>query len=102
MRSKESVLQIIIKIWKNKFKILEGLKNKVFKKKYVEKIYNERMEICKACPFIDNLGVHCYVPDTNPCCSKCGCNLNLKLRSLSSSCGDEENPRWNSVEKENN
>jgi hypothetical protein len=26
------------------------------------------------------------VPGTQPCCSKCGCSLSLKLRSLSSEC----------------
>jgi hypothetical protein len=31
------------------------------------------------------------------CCGKCGCSLKLKLRSLSSDCGDEQNPRWRAV-----
>ena len=85
------------KIWKNKWKILEGLKNRIFKKAYIEKIYRERLSICAVCPFIDVDGDDCYVPGTAPCCNKCGCELATKLRSLSSGCGDEENPRWHAV-----
>lgn len=55
------------------------------------------MAICKICPYIDNNGTKCYVPGTQPCCSKCGCSLSLKLRSLASGCGDEENPKWNAI-----
>jgi len=87
----------IIKVWKNKGKILEGIQNRLFRKEDVEVIHDERMEICKACPHIDTEGSKCYVPGTKPCCSKCGCSLALKLRSLSSDCGDEENPRWHAV-----
>lgn len=87
----------LIKLWKNKGKILEGIKNKVFKKEHVEEIASERLKICQICPHIDHAGTDCYVKGTHPCCSKCGCSLALKLRSLSSGCGDEENPRWNAV-----
>ena len=87
----------IIKVWKNKGKILEGIQNRIFRKEDVEVIYNERIEICKACPHIDIKGSKCYVPGTKPCCSKCGCSLALKLRSLSSDCGDEKNPRWHAI-----
>ena len=87
----------LIKVWKNKGKILEGVKNRIFKKEHIEEVFNERMEICKKCPFIDEKGDECYVPGTQPCCSKCGCSLSLKLRSLSSGCGDEENPKWDPV-----
>lgn len=85
------------KLWKNKWKILEGLLNRILKKQYVEKIYKERMEICKACP---SMGDDCYVPGTAPCCNICGCELETKLRSLASGCGDEENPKWDAVIKE--
>ena len=60
------------KLWKNKWKILEGLKNRIFKKQYVEKIYQERLLICTICPHLDEEGDKCYVPGTAPCCSKCG------------------------------
>lgn len=84
------------KIWENRNQILEGIKNNVFKNDDVEAIAAEREAICTACPHIDNTGSSCLVPGTQPCCGKCGCSLKLKLRSLSSACGDEENPRWDS------
>jgi len=55
------------------------------------------MDICNACPFIDHTGDKCYVAGTQPCCGKCGCKLAWKTRSLSSACGDEENPRWQAI-----
>ncbi len=85
------------KIWDNKNKILEGLKNKMFKSEIVETIAAERMSICNDCPFINRSGDLCIMIGTQPCCGKCGCSLSLKTRSLSSGCGDEENPRWNAV-----
>lgn len=87
----------LIKIWNNRDKILEGLSNSVFHKKHVEIIAKERMDICNTCEFIDRTGDKCFVPGTQPCCGKCGCKLAWKTRSLSSSCGDEENPRWNAL-----
>ena len=84
----------MLTIWKNRKQILEGILNKLFKKVNVEKIASKREVICKKCPFIDHTGYKCLVPGTDPCCSKCGCSLQFKLRSLSSTCGDTENPRW--------
>jgi hypothetical protein len=77
--------------------ILEGVKNNIVKSEHVEIIARDRMAICTACPFIDLEGSKCFVPGTQPCCSKCGCKLAWKTRSLSSSCGDEENPRWQAI-----
>lgn len=85
------------KIWQSRSQILEGFKNNLFKSEHIEQIAEERFAICKACPFIDLEGSDCLVPGTQPCCSKCGCSLKLKIRSLSSSCGDEENPRWKAL-----
>ena len=34
------------------------------------------------------IGHSCAVPGTAPCCSSCGCILNLKVRSMSASCPD--------------
>ena len=87
----------LLKVWENRDKILEGLNNSVFKKEHVEKIASERMAICEECPHIDRQGDKCFAPGTQPCCGKCGCKLAWKTRSLSSSCGDEENPRWNAL-----
>lgn len=91
---------LLIKLWKNKGKILEGLLNRLFPNAYVERIYTDRYIICMDCPELDLKGDKCYIPGTAPCCGKCGCELATKLRSLSSGCGDEENPRWHAVENE--
>jgi len=84
-------------IWSNKTKIFEGVKNSIFKSEHVEEIAAARMEICNACPHIDHEGDSCLVSGTQPCCGKCGCSLKFKIRSLSSSCGDEENPQWTAL-----
>ena len=60
-------------------------------------MYNERRAICQACIHRDDSGKECDVPGTAPCCNKCGCSLALKLRSLSSGCGDENDPRWDAI-----
>lgn len=73
-------------IWNNRGKILEGFRNKIFKDEHIEAIANERYKVCLACEHIDKEGSKCAVPFTNPCCSKCGCSLGLKTRSLSSEC----------------
>ena len=66
--------------------ILEGVKNKVFKKKDVEEIADIRWIQCISCPALDETGKHCAMNGTAPCCADCGCSLGLKLRALSSSC----------------
>ena len=80
----------VIKVWKEKGKILEGIRNNIFKKADVEHIAAERMDICNTCPHLDNEGSKCMVPGTAPCCNEkkggCGCSLSLKTRALSSDC----------------
>lgn len=87
----------LIKIWKNKGKILEGIKNSVFKQEHIEEIAAERLALCKACPHIDLDGTKCDVPGTSPCCSLCGCSLAIKTRSLSSQCALNFSRRWEVV-----
>jgi len=84
----------LIKLWKNKEKILEGLKNRVFKQEHIEEIYEERLVVCNGCPNKDDSGKYCYAPGTQPCCKVCGCSLQLLLRSLSSEC---EEGKWEAV-----
>jgi hypothetical protein len=84
----------VIRIWKEKNKILEGIRNNIFKKADVEHVAAERMETCLTCPHIDTEGSKCMVPGTSPCCGLCGCSLSLKTRSLSSYCDDK---RWDAV-----
>jgi hypothetical protein len=80
----------IIKIWKNKGAILEGITNSIFKKEDVEEIAQHRMQICNECDLLDVQGEGCMVPGTQPCCNEnkggCGCSLSLKTRALSSDC----------------
>ena len=85
------------KIWIHRKQILEGITNAIFKKTYIEKIANERLEICEQCELIDTTGNKCLIPGTQPCCSACGCKLYLKVRSLSSHCEHPEEPLWVAV-----
>ena len=65
----------IIKLYKNRNKILEGIKNNVFKTEHVEAVAAERMTICSRCQF---KGV--------TSCEQCGCVLEFKTRALADSC----------------
>lgn len=84
----------LIKIWKHKGQILEGIKNSVFKSEHVEEIANERNAICQKCDLIDRTGSKCVVSGTQPCCGVCGCSLAFLQRSLSSSC---EAGKWSAI-----
>ena len=44
-----SLRENIIKIWKSKGQILEGVTNSIFKREDVEQIAKHRMEICLFC-----------------------------------------------------
>jgi hypothetical protein len=76
----------IIKLWKEKGKIFEGLKNSMFKQEHIEDIASVRMDICNICPHLDTTGNKCFVVGTQPCCGECGCKLSFKTRSLASDC----------------
>jgi hypothetical protein len=81
-------------LWKNRKQIMEGIKNSVIRDEFVEEIASYRMDICTSCVRKDVDGKHCLVPGTAPCCNLCGCSLQFKTRSLSSSCPDH---RWFSL-----
>lgn len=85
------------RIWANRKKIIEGIKNKAMKDAFVEEIYKKRMAICKTCEHFDEAGTECVMPGTQPCCGACGCSLGWKARSLASWCGDETNIRWHAA-----
>jgi hypothetical protein len=80
------MLNNTIKIWKERNKIFEGVRNNIFKKEHIEEIAFSRNEVCVKCPYLDVKGDKCAVIGTQPCCSECGCSLKLKTRSLSSEC----------------
>lgn len=85
-----SLRENIIRVWKNKGQILEGVTNSIFKKEDVEQIAQQRMQICEKCELLDVQGDGCMVGGTAPCCNEklggCGCSLTFKTRSLSSGC----------------
>jgi len=87
----------LIKIWKEKGKILEGVKNSIFKQEHIEEIASTRMSICESCELIDRVGTKCYMVGTQPCCGDCGCKLSFKTRSLSSSCPKD---KWDALTSE--
>lgn len=80
----------LIRIWKTKNQIVEGITNSIFKREDVEEIAEQRMSICRNCKLYDEEGTGCMVSGTNPCCNQdmggCGCSLKFKTRSLSSAC----------------
>ena len=88
----------ITTVWKNKWHILSGVWNTIYKKRHIERVSADRLAICAFCPEIDLEGKKCMMPGTQPCCGKCGCSLALKTRDLSSSCGDLETPRWHAIQ----
>jgi hypothetical protein len=87
-------MNTFIEIWKARNQILEGIKNRIFTKEHIEEIAKNRLVICNDCDFIGKSNIACIVPGTAPCCSKCGCCLELKTRSLSSDCPEG---KWNAI-----
>lgn len=87
-------MKSVIKVWKAKGQILEGIKNNIFKNEHVEEIAKERWMICEGCPLLDKKGDKCLVPGTGPCCGSCGCSMGLKLRALGSECPEG---KWDAV-----
>lgn len=85
-----SLKENIIRIWKAKGQIIEGVTNSIFKREDVEQIAQERMRICLFCALYTETDNGCMVPGTSPCCNQdlggCGCSLKFKTRSLSSDC----------------
>jgi hypothetical protein len=84
----------LIKIWKERERILEGIKYALFKNEHVEEVAAERNEICQSCEFIDREGKKCFLKGSQPCCGVCGCSLQFLQRSLSSKC---EMGRWPAI-----
>lgn len=79
-------MKSVIKIWKAKGQILEGIKNNIFKTEHIEEIAAERLKFCEGCLSLDKEGDSCVVKGTAPCCGECGCTLKLAIRSLSKEC----------------
>lgn len=96
----------IITIWKNKWKIFEGLYNRLFMKDSPEirKIVKERLAICQSnkCGLYDAKGEgDNVVMKGKPACGGCGCNASIKASCMSCHCfladiGQE--PLWKAIE----
>ena len=84
----------IPKAWKNKGKILEGIKNRLFLTSDIREVADERLKICNKCPHLDKKGKECLIPGTQPCCALCGCSMGIKAYAMSSACDDN---RWSAL-----
>lgn len=93
----------VLKAWKNKGQILEGIVNKVFKNDDIEEIAAERLAICQSnlCGYYDPDGSsERAVMKGSPSCAGCGCALSLKTRCLSCVChlhDEQQHPLWTAV-----
>ncbi len=77
----------LLEIFKNRKLIWDGLRNNLIKSEHIEALYEERVSICNACPYLKEKGSNlCTVPGTQPCCPECGCSLAVKLRSPDAEC----------------
>ena|SRR5688572_14288229 len=84
--------------------ILEGWRNKLLPpkdlKELIEKVYQERIEICRGCPFFSENrkkeGYKTKRPDEH--CTNCGCTSAAKNRCLSCECPLEgEEKKWYAI-----
>lgn len=84
--------------------IMQGAFNSIFVREEIEKIADERINICRECPH-DSESAKKLNPDLknklrpDEHCGLCGCNLHMKTRSLSQVCPDKP-PRWDKVVEE--
>ncbi len=83
-------------------KFVEGWRNHLIPpeelKEVIEQVSQERLEICKGCPFqSENMKAAGHnILRTDVHCTKCGCPLAAKTKSLSSSCPLSP-PLWSAV-----
>lgn len=74
--------------------ITEGWKNLIFKKEEIEIIAKKRSDVCNRCTHHSKFHKSSR-PDAH--CTKCGCTISAKTRSLTSSCPIG---LWKTVKKE--
>lgn len=87
----------LLKIWKSRKQIWEGIKNTWIRHPKIERIAYDRLAICEDCDLIDREGSKCVLPGSQPCCGECGCKLTLKARSLSSECPHPKGAKWKAL-----
>jgi hypothetical protein len=76
-------------VWKNKWKIIEGIWNSWFPSAYVTRIASKRALICASnkCGYNDEAGVSPkVVVKGSPACALCGCKRSYMVHSLSKEC----------------
>lgn len=83
--------------------ILEGAWNSIFIKEEIEKVANERQEICKGCSMNSDHAKRfnkykTFRPDYH--CVSCGCNIIMKTRSMAEHCPLDKWPAQMSKEEE--
>jgi predicted PP-loop superfamily ATPase len=72
-------------------KILNGWKNYIDKSEVVEKVAEQRAEICGRCPFAEEKLLLIFVKDNfkeveGMACNRCECPLSMKIRSINEKC----------------
>ena len=72
--------------------IIDGFAGLAFPNEKTEVLANRRAEICAVCPFAVSNGIYNIVADNRTKqiqgmkCTKCGCNLSAKVRSVNDYC----------------
>jgi len=114
----KNTFKILPDIWKNKTSIMEGIKNKTFKKQDIEELAEYRHSICNSCIWnskhykiledvpevIKEIKGEEWVMDiiqsNDEKCLHCSCNVSfdnsIKIRSLSANCPLPE-PAWEAI-----
>ena len=93
----------LVKVWKAKGQIIEGIVNNVFKQDHIEEIAAERLAICSSnlCGLYDEDGSSEQAAiKGQAACAGCGCSLKLKTRCLSCHChlkDIKQHPLWEAV-----
>jgi len=78
--------------------IYEGWKNHLLPDEYmkdvIQQVSDERLAICRACPFNSLNAVNYHTIRTDEHCTDCGCSLIPKSKCLSCSCPQD---KWGPV-----
>lgn len=91
-------------MWKNKWKILEGVWYNHFvfyfnKTHWAKKLVEDRRLECSTCPNLDYFGKgDNVIIKGKPACGLCGCNIKEKTACLSCECDAQ---KWKSVKVKN-
>ena len=80
-------MTLLENIWENKYQILKGIYNRLFKRGKTKAEANRRLAICAKCPFnSENTDKRPFGELPYSHCIECGCSLLVKPYSLESEC----------------